>query len=172
MIYTTSYPSPIGELYLAQENDSLTALWMENQRCPLMLAEKDVRQEETELLRFAADWLRLYFAGKRPSPSKLSIAPNGNAFRRTVWRRLLDIPYGEVVTYGEVARDTAAALGRERMSAQAVGGAIGHNPISIIIPCHRVIGSDGALTGYAGGIDRKLFLLTHEGAELSRRTRK
>ncbi|MCM1237721.1 MAG: methylated-DNA--[protein]-cysteine S-methyltransferase, partial [Ruminococcus flavefaciens] len=97
----------------------------------------------------------------------LALAPEGSGFRRRVWRRLCDVPYGEVVSYGEIARELARERGIESFSAQAVGGAVGHNPISIIIPCHRVVGTDGNLTGYAGGVERKLWLLRHEGVDVS-----
>ena len=110
-------------------------------------------------------WLE---AGERPESGELKLDPGGGEFRRTVWEELCRIPYGSVTTYGALARTVAARLGRASMSAQAVGGAVGHNPISILIPCHRVVGADGSLTGYAGGIDKKLWLLDHEGVETDR----
>ena len=116
----------------------------------------------------ARDWLARYFAGEKPMPSELPLCPIGGEFRQRVWRLLCQIPYGETTTYGALARALAAQMGRPSMSSQAVGGAVGHNPISIIIPCHRVVGSGGSLTGYAGGIAAKLRLLEHEGVELSR----
>lgn len=109
---------------------------------------------------------RPVFFRKRPEPSELPLAPIGGEFRRTVWELLCEIPYGELTTYGQIARDAAKRLHRESMSAQAVGGAVGHNPISIIIPCHRVVGTGGSLTGYAGGIDKKIWLLKHEGVKM------
>lgn len=111
-------------------------------------------------------WLDSYFAGERPDPNLISLAPSGSAFRQLVWNILLEIPYGKVVTYRDIARKAAQQLGRQSMSAQAVGGAVGHNPISIIIPCHRVIGSDHSLTGYAGGLEKKRWLLELEGADI------
>ncbi len=116
----------------------------------------------------AKRWLDRYFAGEEPVISELPLAPVGSEFRQVVWNILCEIPYGEVVSYGEIARKTAEKMGKKRMSGQAVGGAVGHNPISIIIPCHRVVGSNGSLTGYAGGIQTKIKLLQLEGADTSR----
>lgn len=100
---------------------------------------------------------------QKPMLSELALAPQGSDFQQNVWKLLCEIPYGETTTYGELAKRVAAQMGRETMSAQAVGGAVGWNPISIIIPCHRVVGADGSLTGYAGGLDKKLRLLEIEG---------
>lgn len=119
-------------------------------------------------LKQTVAWLDDYFAGNNPAIEALALAPIGNEFRQTVWQLLCEIPYGEVSTYGEVANLAAKRLGKERMSAQATGGAVGHNPIGIIIPCHRVVGANGSLTGYAGGINKKLFLLEHEGVDTSK----
>lgn len=115
------------------------------------------------MLRQTAAWLDAYFAGKRPDPSALSLDPHGTPFQRRIWAMLLQIPYGQITTYGRLAEEAAQRMKRERMSAQAVGSAVGHNPISIIIPCHRVLGTDGGLRGYAGGIEIKASLLEHEG---------
>lgn len=112
------------------------------------------------------DWLEAYFAGERPDASQLALAPAGSPFRQAVWRMLREIPYGATTTYGEIARKMAALTGKPGMAAQAVGGAVGHNPISLIIPCHRVIGAGGSLTGYAGGLAQKVWLLRHEGVDL------
>lgn len=109
-----------------------------------------------------------YFEGKKPQISELPLAPIGGEFRQTVWKMLTEIPYGKVITYGELAQKIAKQRGIERMSAQAVGGAVGHNPISIIIPCHRVVGANGNLTGFSGGIQMKLQLLQHEGVDINR----
>lgn len=116
-----------------------------------------------DVLRQTAAWLDAYFAGKRPDPSALSLDPHGTPFQRLIWTMLLQIPYGQITTYGRLAEEAAQRMKRERMSAQAVGSAVGHNPISIIIPCHRVLGTDGGLRGYAGGIEIKASLLEHEG---------
>ena len=111
-------------------------------------------------------WLERYFNGENPSIKELPLAPQGNDFRQRVWDILCKIPYGETVTYGDIAKEIANSLGRKSMSAQAVGGAVGHNPISILIPCHRVIGVNGSLTGYAGGIERKKALLKLERGDI------
>jgi len=112
----------------------------------------------------AQKWLDRYFAGEKPGISEFLLAPIGGAFRQGVWVILCDIPYGEVITYGDIAKKMAVKMGKDSMSGQAVGGAVGHNPISIIIPCHRVVGSNGSLTGYAGGIQTKVKL---EGVDMS-----
>ena len=113
-------------------------------------------------------WLDRYFLGKKPKIEELDICLNGTSFEKIVWELLKRIPYGEVITYKELAIKVANKLGREKMSAQAVGGAVGHNPISIIIPCHRVVGTNGSLTGYAGGIDKKVKLLEFEKADMEK----
>lgn len=116
----------------------------------------------------AKGWLDRYFAGKQPAISELPLRPIGGEFRQHVWRLLCEIPYGEVTTYGEIAQKVAVKMNKTTMSSQAVGGAVGHNPISIVIPCHRVVGTNGSLTGYAGGIGTKVKLLELEGADMSR----
>ena len=157
MLFYTEYPSPVGRLTLAGDETRLMGLWIEGQRYFLAsLPETPVRRDGLPPFDAARAWLDRYFAGARPSPEELPLAPSGTPFRQRVWRRLAAIPYGETVTYGELA----AELGN---SPRAVGGAVGHNPISIIIPCHRVVGGDGSLTGYAGGLDVKRALLTLEG---------
>lgn len=159
---TWNYASPLGNLLLAEEDGFLTGLWMEGQR----YAPEDSsgwKRQLTPVLRDACRWLDRYFAGERPSPEELPLAPRGSAFRKEVWQILCRIPYGQTVTYAAIAREIAGKRGTGNMSAQAVGGAVGHNPISIIIPCHRVLGSDGSLTGYAGGTERKAQLLALEG---------
>jgi methylated-DNA-[protein]-cysteine S-methyltransferase len=131
------------------------------------MPEKPVECDDIPLFVKAKDWLDSYFTGKKPDPSELPLAPVGGTFRQGVWSILRSIPYGEVTTYGDIAMRMAAKLGKTTMSAQAVGGAVGHNPISIIVPCHRVVGSNGSLTGYAGGIAIKVRLLEHEGVEMN-----
>lgn len=118
--------------------------------------------DSLEILLKTKKWLDRYFSGKRPDINELDINLIGSEFRKNVWEILKNIPYGETTTYKEIAKILANQKEISRMSAQAVGGAVGHNPISIIIPCHRVIGSDGSLTGYAGGLDKKIYLLEHE----------
>lgn len=163
-IYSTRYSSPVGVLTLAATDDALVGLWIEGQKYfSDTLTETPEQRDDLPVFQKTKDWLDRYFAGGKPEPAGLSLAPAGGEFRRTVWKLLLEIPYGQTMTYGGLAKKVAALTGRERMSAQAVGGAVGHNPISIIIPCHRVIGADGSLTGYAGGIELKRRLLAHEG---------
>lgn len=163
MYYKTCYESPIGRLTLASDGQSLVGLWIEGQKYYESTLFDVPTEKECDVLEAAKCWLDRYFAGKKPLPEELPLAPEGSEFRRMIWKLLCRIPYGTVITYGELARKAADMLGRERMSAQAVGGAVGHNPISIIIPCHRVIGADGGLTGYAGGLEKKIQLLEWEG---------
>lgn len=168
MYCSTIYPSPIGLLTLACDEDSLTGLWIEGQKYHgNVTAETAVQHSDSPVLTAAKKWLDSYFAGKKPTPSQLPLAPFGSTFRRQIWDMLCEIPYGTVITYGGIAQKMAVKMNRKSMSCQAVGGAVGHNPISIIIPCHRVVGSKGSLTGYAGGIDRKIKLLELEGADMS-----
>ena len=167
MYYSTTYESPVGLLTLASDGDNLVGLWIEGQKyygntIPEAMTEKD----ELPIFGIVKDWLDRYFAGEQPDISKLPLAPIGSDFRKDVWEILCKIPYGEVITYGDIAKRIAAAMNKKSMSSQAVGGAVGHNPISIIIPCHRVVGSNGSLTGYAGGIDVKKKLLGLEGVDM------
>lgn len=163
--YTTKYASPIGELTLAgDEAGNLAGLWISGQKYFLgSLPEAPLPRDDLPVLRQAKLWLDRYFAGERPAASELPLAPAGGAFRQEVWKFLCEIPYGAVTTYGALSQKMSAPT-----SARAVGGAVGHNPISIIIPCHRVVGSEGKLTGYAGGLENKVWLLTHEGVDLNR----
>ena len=159
MINTMSYESPIGEIILASKNNKLIGLWFKNQKhYPQFKSIK----KENEILKKTSSWLDLYFEGEKPDISELELSPTGSDFRLKVWSILTEIPYGKTVSYGDIAKKIAGEMGIKRMSAQAVGGAVSHNPISIIIPCHRVISSNGDMGGYAGGIDRKIFLLNHE----------
>lgn len=125
-----------------------------------------IENNSLEIFKKTKKWLDRYFKGKKPEISELPISPTGNDFRQRVWQILCEIPYGEICTYGDIAKIIAKENGKERMSAQAIGGAVGHNPISIIIPCHSVVSSNGSLTGYAGGIKTKLKLLEHEGVNM------
>ncbi len=168
MYYKTDYKTPIGNITLAcNDAEALVGLWIEGQKYFQNTINGDIIEKD-ELLIFkkAKKWLDRYFAGDRPRISELSLAPAGSDFRQRIWQILCKIPYGSVYTYGEIADIIAKEDGKARMSAQAVGGAIGRNPISIIIPCHRVIGSNGNLTGYAGGIETKIQLLEFEGVNL------
>ncbi len=162
-IYSTRYSSPVGVLTLAGTDDTLVGLWIEGQKYFSGTLAKTPQQRDGLLVfQKTKAWLDRYFAGGKPDPVWLSLAPAGGEFRQMVWKLLLEIPYGQTVTYGGLAKKVATLTKKEHMSAQAVGGAVGHNPISIIIPCHRVIGADGSLTGYAGGIELKRLLLEHE----------
>lgn len=168
MYYSTTCPSPIGTLTLAGRENSLAGLWIEGQKYfGHSISGEMIRKDNLEIFKMTRDWLDRYFDGRRPSVKELPISPAGSCFRRDVWDLLCGIPYGTVTTYGAVARKLAVQMGRKSMSGQAVGGSVGHNPISIIIPCHRVVGSNGSLTGYAGGIDVKISLLKLEGVDVS-----
>ncbi|MCC8166979.1 MAG: methylated-DNA--[protein]-cysteine S-methyltransferase [Planctomycetes bacterium] len=164
MYCSSKYDSPVGRITLAGDGDSLSGLWIESQKYfgDTMSGEM-IEDDGLPIFNRTKKWLDRYFAGKKPEISEVRLAPVGGEFRQTVWRLLCDIPYGEVTTYGAIARHVAALMGKKTMSSQAVGGAVGHNPISIIIPCHRVIGTNGSLTGYAGGLTLKIKLLELEG---------
>ena len=158
------YESPLGSYVMAAEYGALVGLWLIGQKYfPKELPP--VGSGEGEIFTRTRRWLEAYFAGEKPEPGELELRPRGSAFAREVWELLLEIPYGQTATYGQLAKELAQRRGLERMSAQAVGGAVGHNPISIIIPCHRVLGAGGQLTGYAGGLEIKRRLLELEGAE-------
>ena len=166
-VFTRHYDSPMGRILLAADEIGLRGLWFDGQKYFARdLPEKRIEQE-THALAEARRWLDVYFTGKEPDFLP-PLHPAGSAFQQAVWALLLQIPYGQTVTYGELARQLAEKQGRLRMSAQAVGGAVGHNKISIIIPCHRVVGTGGSLTGYAGGIDRKVKLLALEQTDMTR----
>lgn len=165
MQYITHYNSPLGGILLAADEIGLTGLWFDGAKYYAAHLDPEQEERETPVLTRTKEWLTVYFSGKEPDflpPLHMT----GTPFQLSVWENLLKIPYGKTVTYGAIAERIAAQRGLPHMSAQAVGGAVGHNKISIIIPCHRVIGTNGSLTGYAGGIDRKLSLLHLEKAEL------
>ena len=165
MYYRANYLSPLGEILLASDGQKLVGLWFEGQKYyGATVSEKMTEKDDLQVFYDTKKWLDKYFDGKKPPISDLPLAPIGGGFRQDVWGILIDIPYGECITYGDIAKKIAAKTGKKSMSAQAVGGAVGHNPISIIIPCHRVVGANGSMTGYAGGIDKKIKLLVHEGA--------
>lgn len=170
MQYTWKYSSPLGELLLACDGGGLTGLWFLGAKYFARTLDPEHLEQDTPVFQEARRWLDLYFAGERPDFMP-PLHPAGTEFQLAVWRVLEGIPYGGTTTYGAIAREIAAKQGLPRMSAQAVGGAVGHNPISILIPCHRVLGARGALTGYAGGVDRKGRLLALEGAALAERKR-
>lgn len=167
MEYTHRYQSPLGDITLASDGEVLTGLWFDEQKYFLATLCKEHEEKDLPIFEQADHWLDLYFSGKEPDFTP-SLSPKGTAFRKAVWDILLTIPYGQTITYGEIADKIAKLRGLAQMSAQAVGGAVGHNPISIIIPCHRVVGTNGSLTGYAGGIERKVQLLTLEKVDLSK----
>lgn len=163
--YARTLSSPIGRLYAVSDGESLSSLAIEGQRDAH--PTPGARSGDCPLLDRVERWLAAFFAGERPLVDFV-LAPQGSAFQRRVWEILREIPYGQTTTYGAIARRVAAETGRERLSAQAVGGAVGRNPISIIIPCHRVVGSNGNLTGYAGGLPLKIALLQREGVDMGR----
>lgn len=165
-VKTTTYFSPLGKLLLAGDAMGLTGLWMEGSKYFAQGLDPNHQNEELPLFETARHWLDVYFSGTEPDFMP-PLHPIGSSFRLSVWEILQKIPYGETTTYGEIARMLAKERGIPRMSAQAVGGAVGHNPLSILIPCHRVLGSDGSLTGYAGGIEKKVFLLSLEQRKAS-----
>ena len=168
MIYTTHYKSPIGDILLASKNNKLIGLWIEGQKYYLSNLKDEMKEEEKEILIKTKEWLDRYFKGEEPSINELDLDPLGSDFRKSVWKILCEISYGEVITYKDIAFTIAKQKDLKMMSSQAVGGAVSHNPISIIIPCHRVVGSNGSLTGYAGGIDKKVYLLKHEKVNMEK----
>ena len=162
MDYVQHYTSPLGRITLSSDGEALTGLWFDGQKHFGSVLGPECLEADLPVFCQARRWLHVYFSGREPDftpPLKL----RGSPFRQAVWEILLTIPRGSVTTYGEIAAHIAAQRGLEHMSAQAVGGAVGHNPVSIIVPCHRVVGADGSLTGYAGGIERKAWLLALEG---------
>lgn len=169
MFYSQWVASPVGRLLVASDEEYLVGLWIEGQKYfGDTLPAPPVETAGAPVLEQAAHWIARYFAGDRPRPAELPLRPIGGAFRQEVWAMLCEIPYGEVTTYGALAKELARRHQREHMSAQAVGGAVGHNPISLIIPCHRVVGASGSLTGYSGGLRTKRRLLEWEGVDISR----
>ena len=162
MEYFDTYLSPLGELTLCCDGQHLTSLFFSGQKYADKYLSPYAEQGSFPVLEETKCWLDTYFLGKQPTALP-PVNPKGTDFQKCVWDLLSRIPYGETTTYGALAAEVARRLGKEKMSAQAVGGAVGRNPISILIPCHRVIGADGSLTGYAGGIDKKEALLKIEG---------
>lgn len=153
----------MGEILLAADEIGLTGLWFEGQKYFALYLDKENKKKELPLFEKTKKWLDIYFSGKEPN-FDVPLHFIGTDFQNEVWKILYSIPYGQTMTYGEIAKRFAANHGLKRMSAQAVGGAVGRNEISIIVPCHRVMGTNGSLTGYAGGIDKKMALLKLEGA--------
>lgn len=163
MNYISHYESPLGTMLLSADEAGLTGAWFIGQKHFAYRLEGKREEKEIPVLAEAKRWLDIYFSGKEPNFS-LPIHLKGSPFQEEVWGILKTIPYGSTMTYGEIGKILAARKGLDHMSAQAVGGAVGRNPIFIIVPCHRVIGKDGSLTGYAGGIEKKRELLLLEGA--------
>lgn len=160
MEYIFHKQSPIGMLTLSSDGTNLTGIWIENQKYFCATLPENQKKENLPVFTQTARWLDLYFTGQNPEIN-IPLAPKGSEFRQYVWETLRTIPYGQTITYGEIAEILYTKTGKKQ-SARAVGGAVGHNPISILIPCHRVIGANGSLTGYAGGLDKKTYLLDLE----------
>ena len=165
MQYTTHYSAPIGLLTIASDGESITGLWIKGQKYEAATLGSHFTEAALPVFDRTRTWLDCYFQGGRPAMT-LPLLPHGSVFQKNIWALLCEIPYGTVTTYGRLARLAAERMGRPSMSAQAVGGAVGHNPISILIPCHRVVGANGSLTGYAGGIEKKMQLLKLEQTDL------
>lgn len=164
-ICSARYSSPLGEIFLAADSEGLTGLWFSGERFAAHYPGAQCAAPDYAPLAQARRWLDIYFSGREPDFTP-PLHPQGSAFRQEVWALLLQIPYGQTVTYGALAQQMAARTGKAKMSAQAVGGAVGHNEISIIIPCHRVVGVHGNLTGYGGGMQKKIGLLRLEQVDL------
>ncbi|WP_314826478.1 methylated-DNA--[protein]-cysteine S-methyltransferase [Selenomonas noxia] len=160
MLYTSHYASPLGGMTLVSDGTALVGLYFDGQKYAAEGLDATHTQKNLPIFKEVRRWLDVYFSGRKPDFTP-PIAPAGTAFQQSVWEILRTIPYGETTTYGAIARRIEQNTGC-RMSAQAVGGAVGCNPISILIPCHRVVGTNGSLTGYAGGLDKKAYLLRIE----------
>ena len=161
MDYTHHYISPLGGITMASDGEYLTGLWFDGQKYFADTLSVQHDEKDLDVFRRTDNWLDIYFSGKEPNFTP-PLRMKGTEFRQEVWQILLTIPFGKTMTYGAIAKILAARCGANAMSAQAVGGAVGHNPISLIIPCHRVVGTNGALTGYAGGLEKKAWLLDME----------
>ena len=166
MVYTCTYQSAVGNIFLAADEIGLTGLWFEGQKYFANTLPDETVSQEIPILTEAKSWLDMYFAGEEPKFTP-ALHLTGSPFRQAVWKILLQIPYGQTMTYGEIAKKLAQIQKVDHMSAQAVGGAVGHNEISIIIPCHRMVGTNGSLTGYAGGLDKKIALLKLENTDMN-----
>lgn len=167
--YKTTFASRIGKITLGSDGENIIGLWIEGQKYfSETIYNNMITNDSLNIFSVTKDWLNRYFDGSKPKISELPLKPIGSDFRQSVWKKLIEIPYGKVITYGELALMIAKERGIKKMSAQAVGGAVAHNPISIIIPCHRVIGANGNLTGFSSGLQIKLLLLEHEGVDSSK----
>ncbi|MBR4472974.1 MAG: methylated-DNA--[Oscillospiraceae bacterium] len=167
MDYTHHISSPLGGITLASDGSAIVGLWFDHQKYFGSTLGEPHEEKALPIFEEADHWLDVYFSGRAPDFTP-KLRMRTTAFRRAVWEILLTIPFGHTMTYGQIADRLKATLGLNQMSAQAVGGAVGHNAVSLIIPCHRVVGADGSLTGYAGGLDRKVRLLRLEQADMSR----
>ncbi len=165
MQYISHYDSPMGTIRLTADETGFTGLWFEGQKYAETYLDKEHQEKEIPFFVKAKQWLDIYFSGREPDFT-LPLHFTGTAFQKEVWEILCTIPYGQTMTYGQIAKRIALKKGLPRMSAQAVGGAVGHNKISILVPCHRVVGTNGSLTGYAGGIEKKIYLLQLEKADM------
>ena len=165
MQYISHYQSPVGAILIAADDIGLTGLWFEGQKYFALHLDAEHEEKEIPLFGTVKRWLDIYFSGKEPGFT-VPLHFTGTVFQKEVWEILLSISYGKTMTYGEIAKKLAAKRGLPRMSSQAIGGAVGHNEISIIVPCHRVVGTNGNLTGYAGGLDKKVQLLRLEKADM------
>ena len=166
MEYVHHYQSPLGGITMASNGEALTGLWFDGQKYFADALGKEYEEKPLPVFEEADRWLDIYFGGKAPGFTP-PLSMKTTQFRKAVWEILLTIPYGQTMTYGEIADRIARQKGLARISAQAVGGAVGHNSTSLIIPCHRVVGTNGSLTGYAGGIRKKVRLLELEKADMS-----
>lgn len=166
MTFIQHYDSPLGGILLAADEIGLTGLWFDGQKYFANRLPAEHAERETPILADTRRWLDIYFTGSQPD-FRPPLHPIGSVFQQSVWELLLQIPYGQTTTYSELAHQLAKKQGLAQVSAQAVGGAVGHNGISVIIPCHRVAGTNGSLTGYAGGIDKKVKLLELEHADMT-----
>lgn len=167
MYYTTSYLSTLGDIILASDGNNLTGLWFNGQKYFAATLPAEKQEATLPVFEYTRKWLDCYFAGKNPGFTP-PLHPAGSPFRLAVWKILMQIPYGKIITYKDIAEEVARQQHIPTMSSQAVGGAVSHNPISIIIPCHRVVGCNGSLTGYAGGISRKQQLLSLEQVDMTK----
>ena len=165
MEYIHHYESPLGAITMASDGEALIGLWFDGQKYFADCLESEYEEKMLPIFEQADQWLSIYFSGQQPDFTPM-LSMKTTEFRKAVWEIMLSIPYGKTMTYGEIADRIAKQRGLQKMSAQAVGGAVGHNSISLIIPCHRVVGTNGSLTGYAGGVGKKVKLLELEGVDM------
>lgn len=167
MFYISKYKSPVGEITIASNGEMLTGLWFDGQKNFADTLPENYEENDLPVFEQTKKWLDIYFSGKAPDFTPPLDMGGISPFRKRVWEIMLEIPFGQTSTYGKIAKQIAEETGK-KVSAQAVGGAVGHNSISLVIPCHRVVGTNGGLTGYAGGIDKKIKLLRLEGVDVSK----